>query len=121
MGTSEQVAVQEITITPEAAAEIEKIRKENNIPESHGLRMGVKAGGCCGLSYLLAFDEKAGDEDKVINSEGIKLLVDLDSLELMTGTTLHFMDTPNGRGFKFENPNDQKEHDSCNCGDGGCC
>jgi iron-sulfur cluster assembly protein len=121
MGTTEQIAVQEITITPEAAAEIQKIRKENSIPENHGLRMGVKAGGCCGLSYLLAFDENAGTEDKVLKSEGIKVMVDLDSLELMSGTTLHFMETPNGRGFKFENPNDQKEKGSCGCGDGGCC
>jgi len=121
MGATDEVIVKEITVTPEAAKEIQKIRLENNIPDTHGLRMGVKSGGCCGLSYLLAFDEQIGEGDKILHSEGIKLLVDEDSLALMSGTTLHFMDTPQGKGFKFENPNEVKEEHGCNCGEGGCC
>lgn len=118
MNTQEtQVMTHEITITPDAASEIRKIRVANQVPETHGLRMGVRSGGCCGISYMLAFDEKAGENDKVIQTEGMTVFVDADSLPQLSGTTLEFVDSPQGSGFKFANPNDKK---SCNCED-GCC
>jgi iron-sulfur cluster assembly protein len=114
---------QEVNITPEAAKEILKIRAENQIPDSHALRMGVKEGGCCGISYVLGFDEKAAETDKIFQAEGITVYVDAASLMHLSGATLEFVSGPNGSGFKFDNPNDQK---SCgcgdsDCGDGGCC
>jgi len=112
-----QITTQEITITPEAAKEIQRIRLENQIPESHALRMGIKSGGCCGLSYLLAFDEKPEENDKVFLSEGVTIYVDTESLMHLSGTKLMLIDGPNGKGFKFDNPNDTK---SCDCED-GCC
>jgi iron-sulfur cluster assembly protein len=118
MNTQEtQIMTQEITITPDAVSEIRKIRAANQIPETHALRMGVKSGGCCGISYMLAFDEKAGETDKVIQTEGMTVFVDAVSLPQLAGTTLEFVNGPHGSGFKFTNPNDQQ---SCNCDD-GCC
>ncbi|MGD0037192.1 MAG: iron-sulfur cluster assembly accessory protein [Bacteroidota bacterium] len=117
----EQTAVQEINITPEAAKEIIKIRAENKIPESHALRMGVREGGCCGISYVLGFEEKAQEADKIFQAEGITVYVDATSLPHLSGATLEFVSRPNGSGFKFDNPNDQKSSGCSDCGDGGCC
>ena len=124
----EQVAVQEINITSEAAKEIKKIRAENKILESHALRMGVKNNGCCGLSYVLGFDDKAMETDKVFQTEGLTVYVDFASLAQLSGATLEFITGPDGSGFKFNNPNDQRscgsDDSGCGssgCGDSGCC
>ena len=120
MGTQEmqetQVTTQEITLTPEAAEQIRLIRRENQVPETHGLRIGIQSGGCCGSSYLLAFDEKVEATDKVFQSEGVSIYVDEESLEGLSGTTLEFVNGPQGKGFRFDNPNKSK---SCGCNDGG--
>jgi iron-sulfur cluster assembly protein len=112
-----QVITQEVTLTPEAAEQIRLIRRENQVPETHGLRIGIQSGGCCGSSYLLAFDEKVEAIDKVFQSEGVSIYVDEESLEGLSGTTLEYLDGPQGKGFKFNNPNQAK---SCGCGDSGC-
>jgi iron-sulfur cluster assembly protein len=112
-----QVSTQEITLTPEAAEQVRLIRKENQVPETHGLRIGIQSGGCCGPSYLLAFDEKVEATDKAFQSEGISIFVDEESLEGLSGTTLEYVDGPQGKGFKFNNPNKAQ---SCGCGDGEC-
>jgi iron-sulfur cluster assembly protein len=112
-----QVSTQSITITPEAAEQIRNIRMENQIPDTHGLRIGIQSGGCCGPSYMLAFDDKVDATDKVFNSEGIAVYVDEESFEGMAGSTLEYVDGPQGKGFKFNNPNQAK---SCGCSDGDC-
>ena len=109
-----EVSAQEITITPEAAEQIRNIRRENQIPDTHGLRIGVQGGGCCGPSYVLAFDNNVQVTDKIFRSEGIPIYVDVENLDGLYGTTLEYVDGPNGKGFKFNNPNQLK---SCNCGD----
>ncbi len=109
-----QVTTQEITLTPEAAEQIRLIRRENQVPETHGLRIGIQSGGCCGSSYLLAFDEKVEATDKVFQSEGVSIYVDEESLEGLSGTTLEYVDGPQGKGFRFNNPNKAQ---SCGCGD----
>jgi iron-sulfur cluster assembly protein len=115
MSTQEtEVSTQEIIITPEAAEQIRNIRRENQIPDTHGLRIGVQSGGCCGSSYVLAFDDKVEATDRVFQSEGVSIYVDVENLESLSGTTLEYIDGPNGKGFKFDNPNQTK---SCNCGD----
>ena len=117
----EQTAVQEINITPEAAKEIIEIRAENQIPDSHALRMGVKEGGCCGLSYVLGFDEKAAESDKVFQAAGLTVYVDETSLQMLSGATLEFVSGPHGSGFKFNNPNEVRSCGDGGCDDGGCC
>ena len=115
MSTQEtEVSTQEIIITPEAAEQIRNIRRENQIPETHGLRIGIQSGGCCGSSYSLAFDDKVEATDRVFQSEGVSIYVDEENLGSLSGTTLEFVDGPNGKGFRFDNPNQSK---SCGCGD----
>ncbi len=103
----------EVFMTPRAAEEVRRIKSENNIPEMHGLRLGVKGGGCSGLSYVLAFDEKPRTGDEVFTIEGLTVYVDPKSLFYLSGTTLDFQDGLNGRGFVFNNPNAQRH---CGCG-----
>jgi iron-sulfur cluster assembly protein len=115
MSTQEtEVSTQEIVITPEAAEQIRNIRRENQIPETHGLRIGIQSGGCCGSSYLLAFDDKVEATDRILQSEGVSIYVDEENLGSLSGTTLEYVDGPNGKGFRFDNPNQSK---SCGCGD----
>lgn len=102
-----------VVITLRAAEEIRKIKSENNIPESHALRLGVKGGGCSGMSYVLAFDEKPRQGDETFVMEGITVYVDPKSLFYLSGTTLDFSDGLNGRGFVFNNPNAAR---TCGCG-----
>ena len=109
-----EVSAQEIVITPEAAEQIRNIRRENQIPETHGLRIGIQSGGCCGSSYVLAFDDKVESTDKVLQSEGISIYVDEENIESLSGTKLEYVDGPNGKGFRFDNPN---QSNSCGCGD----
>jgi iron-sulfur cluster assembly protein len=104
----------EIKITEKAVKEVKKIMSENDIPENYGLRVGVKGGGCSGLSYTLGFDSEAKAGDTVIENNDIKLFVDGKSLFYLSGTTLDFSDGLNGKGFIFNNPNAKK---TCGCGE----
>jgi iron-sulfur cluster assembly protein len=104
----------EITITGKAQKEIVRIMEENNISETYGLRVGVKGGGCSGLTYTLNFDEASKEGDSIIESNNIKLFIDGKSLFYLMGTELDFSDGLNGKGFKFNNPNASK---SCGCGE----
>ena len=112
---SDQVNVQnEIDITEKAIKQVQSIKEENNIPDDHGLRIGVKGGGCSGLTYQLGFDGESNESDTVIEKDGIKLFVDGKSLFYLSGTVLDFSDGLNGKGFVFNNPNAKK---TCGCGE----
>ena len=104
---------EEITLTEKAAEEIVRIKSQNNIPESHGLRVGVKGGGCSGLSYVLGFDSEPHKGDKIFQLQGITVYVDPKSLFYLSGTQLDFQDGLNGKGFVFNNPQASK---TCGCG-----
>lgn len=104
----------EIEITEKAVKQVHRIKEENNIPQEYGLRIGVKGGGCSGLTYQLGFDGEQKETDTVIEKDGIKLFVDGKSLFYLTGTVLDFSDGLNGRGFVFNNPNATK---TCGCGE----
>ena len=104
---------EEFVITPRAAKEIVRVKDENKIPTAHALRLGVKGGGCSGLSYVLAFDEAPRPTDNVFSLEGLTVYIDPKSLFYLAGTTLDFNDGLNGRGFAFNNPNAAK---TCGCG-----
>ena len=110
---SQPGVTEEIIITPRAAQEVRKIKSDNSIPETHALRLGVKGGGCSGMSYVLAFDEKPREGDKVFEIEGLTVYIDPKSLFYLSGTTLEFNDGLNGRGFVFNNPQATK---TCGCG-----
>ena len=78
------------------------------------VRVGVKSGGCSGLSYELKFDKSKQDEDKLFEDNGVKLIVDKRSFLYLIGTTLEFSGGLNGKGFVFNNPNAQR---TCGCGE----
>ena len=103
----------EITITDKASSEVKRIMSENKITGSFGLRVGVKGGGCSGMSYSLGFDSEPRDGDSIIEIKGVKLFVDGKSLFYLSGTELDFSDGLNGKGFVFNNPNATK---TCGCG-----
>ncbi|HVZ40571.1 MAG TPA: iron-sulfur cluster insertion protein ErpA [Candidatus Kapabacteria bacterium] len=102
-----------IVLTEKAVDEVKKIMEANSIPETYGLRVGVKGGGCSGLSYTLGFDAEKREADKVIEQDGITLFIDAKSLFYLMGTQLDFTDGLNGRGFVFNNPQATK---TCGCG-----
>ncbi|MCX7983392.1 MAG: iron-sulfur cluster assembly accessory protein [Bacteroidetes bacterium] len=109
--------IQTITITPEAVDEIRRIRVEQKIPEAMGLRIGVKSSGCCGVSYVLGFDTHRPEIDQTFEIEGLKVYIDRQSYQFLIGSTLYFIDGPDGKGFYFENSNDR----NCKCDGGGDC
>jgi len=104
----------EISLTDKAIDEIKRIMSENQVPDSYGLRVGVKGGGCSGFTYTLGFDAEAKEGDTIIEDNDVKLFVDGKSLFYLTGTELNFSDGLNGKGFVFNNPNASK---TCGCGD----
>lgn len=104
---------EEITLTPKAAAQVARVKADNNIPESHSLRISVKGGGCSGFSYVLGFDAEPTAKDKVMESEGTRIFIDQKSLFYLSGTVLDFSDGLNGKGFVFNNPQATK---TCGCG-----
>jgi iron-sulfur cluster assembly protein len=106
-------AQQPIVLTEKAVAEVKKIMEQNSIPETYGLRVGVKGGGCSGLSYTLGFDADKREGDKVLEQDGVRMFIDSKSLFYLMGTQLDFTDGLNGRGFVFNNPQAAK---TCGCG-----
>ena len=78
------------------------------------IRVGVKSGGCSGLSYDLDFDKNQKDDDKVFEDNGVKIIVDKKSFLYLIGTTLEYSGGLNGTGFVFNNPNASR---TCGCGE----
>jgi iron-sulfur cluster assembly protein len=101
-----------IQISPNAAREIRKIVNKKNIPDGYGLRVGVKGGGCSGMSYVLGFD-KEREKDKVFDIDGITVYMDKRHGLYLMGTTINYHDGLDARGFTFENPN---ATETCGCG-----
>ena len=83
-------------------------------PVQDFVRVGVKSGGCSGLSYELKFDSNQFNEDRLFEDNGVKILVDKKSLLYLVGTTLDYSGGLNGKGFVFNNPNANR---TCGCGE----
>jgi len=82
--------------------------------KTHNLRVGVKGGGCSGLSYEMDFDSNINSSDELFEDKGIKILIDKKSLLYLYGTELEFSNGLNGKGFQFINPNASR---TCGCGE----
>jgi iron-sulfur cluster assembly protein len=78
------------------------------------VRVGVKSGGCSGLSYELKFDKQQAENDKLFEYNEIKIVIDKKSVLYLAGTILEFSGGLNGKGFVFNNPNAQR---TCGCGE----
>ncbi len=104
-----------IQLTEVAAGKVKELLVQRGTPES-GLRIGVRGGGCSGNSYFMEFCETAAalPGDEVVDSNGVRLVVDLKSMVLLGGTTIDYVEGLMGAGFKFNNPNTKH---SCACGE----
>lgn len=108
----EQVKAQPIQLTEGAIFQLKRIMKEQNIPSDHGLRVGVKGGGCSGFSYVLGFDLKS-DKDQEFEIDGLNVYVEKAHSLYLIGMEIDWVDGLENRGFIFNNPN---ATDTCGCG-----
>lgn len=102
-----------ISLTDTALKEVKRLINVQGIEEG-GLRLGVKGGGCSGLSYTINFDDKIGQYDQVYEIDGVKVIVDAKSAIYLQGTQLDYQKDLIGGNFKFLNPNANK---TCGCGE----
>ena len=108
----ETATIAPVTFTTGAINEIKRLMSEEGFDATQYLRVGVKGGGCSGMTYVLGFDKKE-DKDEVFETEGIKFLVNPAHGIYLTGMEIHFEGGLNSRGFTFNNPNASK---TCGCG-----
>lgn len=101
-----------VTISDRAAAEIRKIVEQKQLPEGFALRVGVRGGGCSGMSYLLGFDRQR-EHDLTFEVDGIQVYMDRRHGLYLMGTVIDYQDGLSARGFTFENPNATA---TCGCG-----
>jgi iron-sulfur cluster assembly protein len=101
-----------ISLSDRAAGEVRKIITTKQIPDGYGLRVGVRGGGCSGMSYLLGFD-KQREHDMAYEVDGITVYMDKRHGLYLMGTVIDYHDGLNARGFTFENPNASS---TCGCG-----
>ena len=101
-----------VTLTPGAVTELKRLINEPGFDKTQYLRIGVKGGGCSGMTYVLGFDQKQeGDEGFEI--EGIQCVMTRSHEIYLTGMEIDFQGGLNSRGFTFSNPNASK---TCGCG-----
>jgi iron-sulfur cluster assembly accessory protein len=101
-----------LTLTANAIKKVKEIMGQQN-PLPAGLRVGVVGGGCSGFSYSMAFENAAGMMDKTYEFDGLKVFVDATSAMYLNGCSVDYVETLEGAGFKFENPNVKS---TCGCG-----
>src|ERR1044071_1651148 len=102
-----------LSMTEKAANEVKRLVAGNRLPESTGLRVAVKGGGCSGFTYSVGLDHRLAAIDQVIEQFGARLIVDRKSLLYLVNTQIDYQDGLMGKGFVFSNPNATK---SCGCG-----
>jgi len=104
-----------VTITQTAMEKLISLMMDEGItPDTHNLRVGVKGGGCSGLSYVMDFDTDINDGDEVVDLEVIKVIINKPSLLYLAGTILDYQGGLNGKGFEWINPNASR---TCGCGE----
>jgi iron-sulfur cluster assembly protein len=105
-----------ITVSQKALQHVINLMMESGItPDSHHLRVGVKGGGCSGLSYVMDFDDTIETTDETVEVDGgLKVVIDRKSVLYLYGTELDYSDGLNGKGFQWGNPNASR---TCGCGE----
>jgi iron-sulfur cluster assembly protein len=103
-----------IKVSDSARDQVRRLKEEQQVAQEAFIRVGVKGGGCSGLTYLLDFDTKMEEGDKAFEDKGVTIVVDKKSLLYLVGTELDFAGGLNGKGFSFINPNANR---TCGCGE----
>ncbi|MGB2305375.1 MAG: HesB/IscA family protein [Flavobacteriaceae bacterium] len=104
-----------IKVSESAKVKVSVLMQEEGFdPANDFVRVGVKSGGCSGLSYDLNFDKKQLDDDRLFEDNSVRIVVDKKSLLYLLGTTLEYSGGLNGKGFVFNNPNANR---TCGCGE----
>ncbi|MCC7331760.1 MAG: iron-sulfur cluster assembly accessory protein [Flavobacteriales bacterium] len=103
-----------ITVSENAKKQAIRLMSDENAPNGSFIRVGVKSGGCSGLSYNLSFDHILNDDDKIFEDKEIKIVCDKKSILYLAGTELDYIGGLNGKGFVFKNPNANR---TCGCGE----
>jgi len=101
-----------VILTSKAIVKVKEIMSQQD-PAPAGLRVGVVGGGCSGFSYSMSFENEPGMMDKVFDMDGLKVYVDATSVMYLDGCKVDYLETLEGAGFKFENPNVKS---TCGCG-----
>ncbi|MBL7662294.1 iron-sulfur cluster assembly accessory protein [bacterium] len=101
-----------VTLTTKAIEMIKSALKEEGL-EDHGLRIAVQGGGCSGLQYGLDFEKEERMGDVVSTVDGLKIFIDMASANFLKGTSIDYVTSLQGAGFKFNNPNAKR---TCGCG-----
>jgi len=102
-----------VVLSEAAVRQVKSLKQTQNLPDTVFLRMGVKGGGCSGLSYALEFESETGPHDKEFEIDGVKVVVDRKSYLYLNGTTLDYVTQGLTGGFTFVNP---QAKSSCGCG-----
>ena len=108
----ETMMVTPVTLTEKAVAEIKRLMTEPGFDSSKNLRIGVKGGGCSGMTYVLGFDDKQANDD-VFEIGGVSCIMNPAHGIYLMGMEVDWEDGLNSRGFTFKNPNATK---TCGCG-----
>jgi len=101
-----------VILTESAAKRIAELKVQENVPEA-ALRLAVSGGGCSGFQYGFSFDDSRQDDDVVFERDGVALVIDATSLELVDGAEIDFVEDLMGASFQVRNPNASS---SCGCG-----
>jgi iron-sulfur cluster assembly protein len=101
-----------VELTKRAADQVRRIRSDEELEEELCLRVAVEGGGCSGLSYKLGFDYRS-DDDELLVSQGVEIIVDPKHLMYLKGISIDYPDGLDARGFTFDNPN---ASETCGCG-----
>ena len=111
---AQPVASEGLQVTPSAVKRIRVILAKEGISlEEGGLRLGVKGGGCSGMSYSIGFGARPRDRDNIFAFEDVRVFIDPKSYVYLKGMTLDYEETLIRQGFNFINPNSAR---SCGCG-----
>jgi iron-sulfur cluster assembly accessory protein len=106
-----------VSLTSAAAEVIRDLFKQRNLNDTYALRVFVSGQGCSGYQYGLGFDDKPNGTDTTIESQGLKVLIDEESLQCLNGATIDYIDDDRGKGFLVDNPNTPPV---CSCENGSC-
>jgi iron-sulfur cluster assembly protein len=104
-----------VTLTEKAVEKVKEFIDSQETPEEFGgIRVSVGGGGCSGFQYAMSLEREGSEQDKIVQVDGFKVYVDEQSMVYLNGTEIDFVETVQGAGFKFNNPNVKS---TCGCGD----